>query len=129
MIFAAQPVRVIVADDHRDAADTLCRLLELEGHQVRAVYDGPEVLQAVREFCPDIVILDIDMPTISGYDVARALRASSPTTVLIALTGWKQNTDKILAQCAGFHHHLGKPCQPNMIVALLSRLSAERMTS
>ena len=120
----AGPLRIVVADDHRDAADTLSRVLELDGHAVRTVYDGPEVLEVVREFVPEAVILDIDMPTISGYDVARALRASNPATVLIALTGWKQSTDKILASCAGFHFHFGKPCPPHRIGELLSRLRA-----
>src|SRR2546425_9478284 len=97
-----RPLRVLVADDERDAANTLHKVLHLEGYDVRAAYDGAEVLQAAREFHPDVVILDIEMPQLNGYDVARALRARYSGVVLVALTGWKQSTDKIFARMAGF---------------------------
>jgi DNA-binding response OmpR family regulator len=119
---AARPLRVLVADDERDAANTLLKVLYHEGYDVRAAYDGAEVLQAAREFHPDVVILDIGMPQLSGYDVARALRARYHGVVLVAVTGWKQSTDKILARMAGFDHHFGKPCDPRAILELLGTL-------
>jgi DNA-binding response OmpR family regulator len=116
---AARPLRVLVGDDERDIANTLMKVLYHEGYDVRVAYDGTEVLQAAREFHPDVVILDIGMPQLSGYDVARALRARYSGVVLIAFTGWKQSTDKILARMAGFDHHFGKPCDPDVILKLL----------
>jgi DNA-binding response OmpR family regulator len=118
----ARPLRVLVGDDERDAANTLLKVLYHEGYDVRVAYDGAEVLHEAREFHPDVVILDIGMPQLSGYDVARALRARHRGVVLVAVTGWKQSTDKILARMAGFDHHFGKPCDPRAILELLGTL-------
>ena len=115
-------LRVLVADDERDAANTLARLLEHEGYEARAAYDGAEALRVAPDFTPDVVILDIRMPGLNGYDVARALRARNGEIVLIAVTGWKQKTDRIFAEVAGFDHHFGKPCEPQAIIDLLGRL-------
>ena len=120
------PLRVLVADDERDTADSLLRILYHEGHEVRTAYDGAEALQVAREFHPDVVILDIGMPQVSGYDVARALRARFAGVVLVAVTAYKQSTDKILAQMAGFDQHFGKPCDPNAIVKLLAGIKLGR---
>ena len=119
---AAGPLRVLVADDERDTADTLARILHHQGYDVRTAYDGAQVLREAWKFFPDVVILDIGMPQLSGYDVARALRARISRVVLIAVTAWKESTDKILAQMAGFDHHFGKPCDPRAIVELLGNL-------
>ena len=116
------PLRVLIADDEPDVADTLARLLYFDGHDVRTAYDGAQALSAAREFHPDVVILDIGMPQLSGYDVARALRARYSDVVLIAVTAWKQGTDKIFAQQAGFDHHFGKPCDPRAISELVASL-------
>ena len=115
-------LRVLVADDEPDAADTLVKLLQHEGYEVHPAYDGAEVLRVVPDFTPDVAILDIRMPGLNGYDVARALRARYGAIVLIAVTGWKQKTDRILAEVAGFDHHFGKPCEPQRILELLERL-------
>ncbi len=117
-----RPLRVLVADDERDAANTLVKLLQHEGYEARAAYDGAEVLRVAPDFTPDVAILDIRMPGLSGYDVARAMRARYGGIVLIALTGWKQKTDKIFAELAGFDHHFGKPCEPRQLIDLLARL-------
>jgi DNA-binding response OmpR family regulator len=122
-------LRVLVADDERDAANTLGGILHRAGYEVRAAYDGGEVLQVARGFHPDVVILDIGMPQLSGYDAARALRAGYPRAVLVALTGWKQSTDKIFAQMAGFDHHFGKPCDPRAILELLATLERDQDSS
>jgi DNA-binding response OmpR family regulator len=120
------PLRVLVADDERDTADTLFRILYHEGHEVQTAYDGAEALQVAREFEPDVVILDIGMPLLNGYDAARALRARHAGVVLVAVTAYKQSTDKIFAKMAGFDQHFGKPCDPNAIVDLLASIKRNR---
>jgi len=118
-----RPVRVLIADDDRDATLSLATLLKLEGHEVRQVYDGSATLDAAREFEPDVIVVDIGMPKLSGYDVARALREryGNGGPLLIALTGWKQASDKILAMIAGFDHHVAKPYEPATLLSLISR--------
>ena len=119
-----QPLRVLIADDDRDSALTLSTLLEIEGHEVRAVHGGQEALDTAREFRPDVVLLDIGMPKITGYEAARRLRLryGNDCPVLIAITGWKQASDKILASLAGFDHHVAKPYEPAQLIELLSTL-------
>ena len=119
-----QPLRVLIADDDRDGTTTLLMLLELEGYVVRAVHGGQEALDQAREFKPDVVLLDIGMPKITGYEAARRLRQryGDECPVLIAITGWKQASDKILASLAGFDHHVAKPYEPAQLIALLSKL-------
>jgi CheY-like chemotaxis protein len=119
-----QPLRVLLADDDRDGALTLATLLELEGHEVRTVHGGQEALDAAREFRPDVCLLDIGMPKITGYEAARRFRQryGDDCPVLIAVTGWKQASDKILATLAGFDHHVSKPYEPGDIVRLLAKL-------
>lgn len=123
----AQPLRVLLADDDRDGALTLSTLLELEGHEVRTVHGGQEALDAAREFRPDVCLLDIGMPKITGYEAARRFRQryGNDCPVLIAVTGWKQASDKILATLAGFDHHVSKPYEPGDIVKLLAKLRPE----
>jgi len=120
-----QPVRstkrILLADDNRDAADSLGGLLRLMGHEVRVAYDGEQALYAGPEFRPDAIILDIGMPRLNGYDVAARARESDwgRGAKLIALTGWGQRRDKALAAKAGFDHHLTKPVDAAAIEALL----------
>ena len=123
---ASPPVRVLVADDNRDAADSLQRVLELYGHQVRVAYDGASALRIGREFRPRVAVLDIAMPGSSGYDVARAIRGQQGATVtLVALTGWGKETDRRRAMESGFDYHLVKPVDPNALNQLLSELEAK----
>lgn len=119
-----QPLRVLIADDDRDSALSLSTLLELEGYTVLAVHGGQEALDAAREFRPDVALLDIGMPKITGYEAARRLRLryGNDCPVLIAITGWKQASDKILASLAGFDHHVAKPYEPAQLLELLSKL-------
>jgi DNA-binding response OmpR family regulator len=116
-----QQMRVLVCDDDKDAVASLMLLLQEEGHEVRGVYSGLAVLDKVRDFGPDVVLLDIGMPHISGYEVARALREryASARPLLIAITGRSKPTDRTLAQLAGFDHHFAKPYDPNALLALL----------
>lgn len=115
-------VRILVADDERDIADSLEKFLRQQGHEVRVAYDGAEALKAAQRFQPDVAILDIEMPELNGYDAARALRARNRGVVLVAVTGWHQPTDRIIARMAGFDHHFGKPCDPLAILELLATL-------
>ncbi|HEX5066220.1 MAG TPA: response regulator [Myxococcota bacterium] len=116
-------LRILVADDDRDAVVTLAALLAHDGHQVREVYRGSEVLRLVREFVPDVALLDIGMPGMTGYDVAREIRAVfGARPVLIAVTGWKKASDRIAAKIAGFDHHLAKPFDPEALLALLAEI-------
>ena len=119
-----QPLRVLIADDDRDGTTTLLMLLELEGYVVRAVHGGQEALDQAREFKPDVVLLDIGMPKITGYEAARRLRQryGDECPVLIAITGWKQASDKILASLAGFDHHVAKPYDPAALISLLAKV-------
>ena len=118
-------LRILVADDERDQVATLALLLADEGHEVREVYRGSEVLRMVRDFDPDVALIDIGMPGMTGYDVAREIRQlfGESRPLLVAITGWKQSSDKILAKLAGFDHHLAKPFDPNALLALIEPLA------
>jgi CheY-like chemotaxis protein len=121
---AAQKLRVLLADDDRDGAMTLSTLLQLEGYEVLTVHGGQEALDAAREFRPHVMLLDIGMPKVTGYEAARRLRHrhGDDCPVLIAVTGWKQASDKILASLAGFDHHVAKPYEPAELIRLLSKI-------
>src|SRR5687768_2968893 len=102
--------RVLVVDDYPDAAEIACILLEILGHDCRSVMTGAAALEEAARFDPDIVILDIGLPDISGYDVARQLRARGGRRMyLAAVTGWGQHADRALAFAAGFDQHVLKP--------------------
>jgi len=117
-------LRVLIAEDDRDSAASLEALVTDEGHQTRCVYRGRAVLGAVHEFNPHVVLLDIGMPGINGYDIARILRktfGSRPT--LIAVTAWTKSADKLMAKAAGFDYHFGKPYDPPSLLAILRDLA------
>ena len=120
---AAPPgTRVLIADDNRDAADTLCRILALYGYEVRSAYDGGAALEVCATFHPHVAVLDIGMPGRSGYEVARELRARLGAKLrLIALTGWGSEDDVRRAHDAGFDHHLTKPADPGVLNEMISR--------
>ena len=118
------PLRILVADDNRDTADSLQRVLALYGHEVRVAYDGAAALSVGEQFRPRVAILDIAMPGTNGYEVARALRSRHGAEVtLVALTGWGQDADRRRALEAGFDYHLIKPIDPNELNTLLGRLT------
>jgi PAS domain S-box-containing protein len=118
----ASPVRVLVADDNRDTADSLQRVLALYGHEVRVAYDGASALRIGREFRPRVAVLDISMPG-NGYEVARAIRRQQGGEVtLVALTGWGQEADRQRALESGFDYHMVKPLDPNELNRLLAEL-------
>ena len=112
--------RVLVVDDNVDAADTLAASLEFIGHEVRACYDGMSALETVDQWRPDVAILDIGMPGMDGYEVARRLRVLVPGTTLIALTGWGQENDLRQARDAGFNLHRTKPVNLAELLAMIA---------
>jgi len=122
---AAKGLRILIADDNTDAAASLSALLEVSGHSTRLAADGRQALQTARDFRPDIVFLDIGMPGMNGYEVARELRRTDGmvNAVLIALTGWGSQDDQARSRAAGFDHHLTKPARFAEIERLLHRLS------
>ncbi len=120
-------LRVLIADDNRDAADTLAMLLSMDGYEVRTVYGGRAAVSATETFRPDVALLDIGMPDVDGYATAKAIRQqrSGLGTFLIALTGWGQPEDKERALKAGFAAHLTKPVDPELLRDLIRRVVTE----
>ena len=113
--------RILIVDDNEDAADSLGMLLEAAESDVRIGYSGREALRLFHEFDPAFVLLDIGMPDVDGYEVARTIRSRYPERhpVLIAFTGWGQEADRIRARVAGFDHHLVKPTDLRTLKAIL----------
>jgi CheY-like chemotaxis protein len=120
-------LRILVADDEPDTLQMLTALLELEGHVVRGVASGPEVLSTIPLFRPDAIILDVSIAGLSGYAVAQAVRHSFTDVrrpLMIAVSGvWKQAGDRLVAQQVGFDHYLLKPCDPAKVLELLGQLT------
>jgi PAS domain S-box-containing protein len=120
----AKRLRVLVADDNEDSAQTCAMLLELWGHEVRTAGNGEEALAVAEQFRPEVALLDIGMPQLSGYEVAERLRQCpwGRGATLIAVTGWGQEDDKQQANQAGFDHHLTKPVDPKELQPLMESL-------
>ncbi len=119
--------RVLVVDDNVDAASSLAMVLKLMGNEVRTAHDGLEGVAAAREFRPDVILLDIGMPRLNGYEACRRIRQEpwGKNVVLVALTGWGQEEDKRKAQEAGFDRHMVKPVEPAALAKLLAGLKTE----
>jgi signal transduction histidine kinase len=120
---AAGGKRVLVIDDNVDAAETIAVFLRLEGHEVKTVNDGPQALACLQVFAPHVALVDIGLPGMNGYDVARRMRQNAATAprLLIALTGYGQSEDIARSEAAGFHHHFVKPADPRAIQAVIAR--------
>lgn len=114
-------LRILVVDDNRDNADGCTALLELAGHEVRAVYDPREAVDIAASFCPQVLLLDIGMPKLNGYELAERIRATpwGQKITLIAITGWGQKKDKRRAYATGFDHHLTKPFEMSDLIRVL----------
>jgi PAS domain S-box-containing protein len=114
--------RVLVVDDNVDAAESIGMLIRLWGHEVRVAYNGPQALKAAEEYRPEVVVLDIGLPGMSGYEVARQLRQRPQfeKALLVAVTGYGQDEDRRRSGEAGFDHHLTKPVDPDTLHALLA---------
>jgi signal transduction histidine kinase len=119
---SASGLRVLVVDDNRDAAKSLETMMQLMGNEICTAYDGESAVQAADEFRPDVVLLDIGLPKLNGYEVCRRIRqqAWGKHMALIALTGWGQNDDRRRSEDAGFDHHLVKPVDPRGLIELLA---------
>jgi CheY-like chemotaxis protein len=116
---------LLLVDDNVDAAESLATLLELEGHSVRVANTGASALELAEEMKPEVAIVDIGMPDMNGYEVAKRIRASAwgQKMTLIALTGWGQPEDRLRAQAAGFDHHCTKPVQLEGLMELVRAAS------
>jgi len=115
-------LRILVVDDNLDSAKSLTMMLDLTGNETCAAYDGLEAVEAAATFRPDVILLDIGLPELNGYDVARRIREQpwGKKMVLVALTGWGQEEDRRRAHEAGFNHHLTKPVDPSTLKKLLA---------
>ncbi len=113
--------RILVADDLRDGADSMAMFLNAKGHDVRAAYGGEEAIRAAEEWKPDLILLDLGMPGVSGYDACLHIRAQpwGRAPIIIAVTGWGQEADRRRTREAGFDHHLVKPVDPAVLDGLL----------
>lgn len=115
--------RVLVVDDHPDSAEASCLLLTLLGHEACAATSGKQALVEVERWHPDVVICDIDLPDINGYDIARTIRNRHGSELyLAALTGWAQPVDRERALAAGFDQHLVKPASAERMQAVMDRV-------
>jgi CheY-like chemotaxis protein len=117
------PHRILVVDDNADAAEAMALMLRMSGHEVEMAFDGVEALRVAEAFTPDVVLLDLGMPRLNGFDTARTMRAQpwGRDIRLIALTGWGQPKDRHETLEAGFNAHLVKPVGHEELVAALNR--------
>jgi PAS domain S-box-containing protein len=117
--------RILVVDDNVDVAESVAMVLRLSGHDVRLAYSGPEALEAAQAYQPEVILLDIGLPGMTGYEVAQRLRQQRPfqRTLFVAVTGYGQGEDKRRSQESGFDHHLTKPVDPEVIMRLLAEWS------
>lgn len=122
---AATGNRLLVVDDNRDAATSLAMLLRLEGHEVEVAFSGVAALEIAKTFHPHLVFLDIGMPDMDGYEVARRLRGEpwGRNSILVALTGWGQQDDRRRSAEAGFNHHFVKPPELSSVTQVLKSLN------
>lgn len=113
--------RVLVVDDNLDAAESLAMLLEMDGHVTALAHDGQRALEMAQSFSPAVILLDIGLPLLDGYQVAQRIRAQEwgRDIKLIAVTGWGQEEDRAMAAAAGFDHHLTKPIDQARLASLL----------
>jgi PAS domain S-box-containing protein len=124
---SAPPVRrrILIVDDNRDSAQTMAALLQAWGHEVQTVYDGPAAVASASEFRPEAIFLDLGLPGMNGYDVAKRLRAAGdlPPAMLVAFTGYGQDEDRRRVLDAGFDHHLLKPVDPGLLEKIIDTLT------
>jgi CheY-like chemotaxis protein len=113
--------QILVVDDNRDSADSLAMLLRLTGHDVRTVHDGTQALDMVKTYRPDFVLLDIGLPVMDGYTIARQIRSDPEVagTVLVAVTGYGTEEDRRNSHAAGFNYHMVKPVEFSLLQDLL----------
>jgi signal transduction histidine kinase len=120
---APLPRRVLIVDDNRDAADSLAMLLRIDGHELLAVYSGEDALLNMRAFAPDFVLLDIGLPGIDGYEVARRIKLVAPAVRIVAISGYGTAEDKQRSEAAGIEAHLVKPVALPAVTAVLASIT------
>ena len=120
--------RILVVDDNRDAAISLAMILNKMGNETQTAHDGHEAVDVAAAFKPDVILLDIGMPKLNGYDACRRIREQpwGREPFIVALTGWGQEEDRRRSREAGFDRHMVKPVDPADLVKLLTELEAER---
>jgi CheY-like chemotaxis protein len=119
---------VLVVDDNLDNAESLSMFVRLLGHEVETAHDGLQAIEVAQRFRPDLVLLDIGLPKLDGYEVAQRLRADATckAACLVAITGWGRDEDNDRAMQAGFDHHLTKPVDPAVLESLIAKMCAAR---
>ena len=124
---SGQALRVLVVDDNVDAATALATLVRESGHDVRTAHDGPTGLQAALDYLPNVALLDIGLPGLNGFEIAKQLRQqiTFKNAVLVALTGYGQDSDRLRSQEAGFDHHVVKPGDFGKILQILATVSEQ----
>ena len=122
------PRRILVVDDNRDSATTLAMLLKLTGNETQSVHDGLAAVETAETFRLDVILLDIGLPKLNGYEVARKIREQpwGKSMVLVALTGWGQEEDRRKSREAGFNGHLVKPVDLDNLMKLLAVLETQK---
>ena len=122
------PSVILIADDNQDGAESLALLLGLEGHDTHTVHDGLQAVEVARQLQPDVVLLDIGMPRMSGHDACAAMRTQAwgRHAPILATTGWGQADDRRRSEAAGFDAHLVKPVDPAELMRTLTRLRIAR---
>jgi CheY-like chemotaxis protein len=125
---ATTPLRILIVDDNRDSADMLAMLLKFTGHETYTAHDGLAAVEAATRFDPDVVLLDIGLPVLNGYEAARRIREQQRQhrrPLLVALTGWGQDEDRLRSEEAGFDAHMVKPVDDVVLGRLLAELGAQ----
>lgn len=120
----SSPTRILVVDDNQDSAETLCSLLELLEYDARTAYDGDEAIRAAVEFQPHVLVMDIRMPRMDGYEAVAHIRSLVPGVLAIAMTGFCTAADRARALAAGFDEHLTKPVDFAALQAALAGAEA-----
>jgi len=125
---AKSSLRILIVDDNRDGADSLGMMLRIMGNDIRTAYDGQEGVDVAGEFRPEVVLFDIGMPKLNGYEACRRIRKQpwGKGIVLIAVTGWGQDDDRLRSHEAGFDHHMVKPVDPQALMKLLAELQVAK---
>jgi CheY-like chemotaxis protein len=120
-------LRILVVDDNQDAAQSVATFLQIDGHEVRLAGDGMQAIEVATDFAPEVVVLDIGLPSLDGYEVARRLRQLAPTreSLMLALTGYGQKQDRQQAQAAGFDQHFVKPADPAKLRSCIDSWAAQ----
>lgn len=124
----ATALRILIVDDNRDGADSMAMMLKMMGHQISTAYDGEDAVETAARVAPDVILLDIGLPKLNGYEACRRIRSTraGKDMVIIAQTGWGQEEDRQRTRDAGFDHHLVKPVEAQDLLKLLASLSELR---